>query len=426
MAKQEIQVIKVKDLHLWSENPRDPVDLTTSDFDIIKRAIDENPKEWNLDKLVKEMGKHYDFSEIPTVVFIDGKPIIFDGNRRVAILKYLQDKELYSSLTGKLFLKNGPKELHELFEIPCNVCDKDTALTNIERKHVNNGSWGILQREYFLHQHRGQPKSFFLKLEEQTGLISSRPSLNQGFVKDEVLTEKNLREIGFGIEGEQVVTGYKDEQQKEILEQVGLLIENKEITTRKNRGSLKQTLLENYPDSKKIIIAFDDKKKANAVSHIFEAESDAESSRRTPVSTSSDELFGRKLILEKGPVNALYCGICDVYEKFKDKEQILPIIGMSLRLLLDVAGRKYYESKGNTIAQDDQVSSRFIKEAKNALAQQKKNSTSLTLDFVSDKYSLEAILHKYAHGSIDYSKQTIVQTSKVVADILEYYFKREK
>lgn len=69
--KQEIRQIKVKDLHLWSENPRDPVDIKSTDFDIIRRAIDENSDEWNLDKIIKEMGTHYDFSEIPTVVFIE-------------------------------------------------------------------------------------------------------------------------------------------------------------------------------------------------------------------------------------------------------------------------------------------------------------------------------------------------------------------
>ena len=216
--KQEIRQIKVKDLHLWSENPRDPVDIKSTYVDIIRRAIDENSDEWNLDKIIKEMGTHYDFSEIPTVVFIEEKPIVFDGNRRIAVLKYLQNRELYSSLTGKLFLGDGPKELRELLDIPCNVCDKNTALTNIERKHVNNGSWGTLQREYFLHQHRGRPKSFFLILEEQTGLISNNPSLNQGFVKDEILTDKNLKEIGFSIQGEELVSNYKDEQQiKDIL-----------------------------------------------------------------------------------------------------------------------------------------------------------------------------------------------------------------
>jgi len=433
MAKQEIKNIKVSDLRLWSENPRDPVDPQSVDFDVIEHAIDENPRVWSLDKMVKEMGNHYDFSEIPTVVYLESIPVVFDGNRRVAVLKYLQDKDLYSALSGKLFLNNGPKELRELKEIPCNVCDKDTALTNIERKHVNNGSWGAIQREYFLHQHRGKPKSLFLMLEEQTGLISSNPALNQRFVKDEVLTEKNLKEIGFGIENGRIITGYDEQQQKDVLEQISSLIENKEITTRKSRGSLKQTLLENYPDSEKVIGAFDEKKKTgstNIVSHKFEAGDDVMSSRRTPVGTASDELFGRKLVLEKGPVNALYCGICDVYERFKDKEQVLPIIGMSLRLLLDVAGRLYFEKQGETIAQDDQVSSRFIKDAKKALksglTQKKKNSASLTLDWISDKYSLEAVLHKYAHGNIDYSKQTIVQASLVVADILDHYFKKEK
>ena len=166
MANQDIKNLRVADLHLWSENPRDPLDSKSSDFDIIKQAIDENPEVWNLDRLIKEMGTYYDFSEIPTVVFLNSSPVVFDGNRRVAVLKYLQNKELYSLLTGKLFLGDGPKELRELFEIPCNICDRETALTNIERKHVNSGSWGALQREYFLHQHRGQRKSLFLILEE--------------------------------------------------------------------------------------------------------------------------------------------------------------------------------------------------------------------------------------------------------------------
>src|SRR5258708_4587070 len=102
MAKQEIHSIRVDELRLWSENPRDPIDPKSSDFDVIKRAIDQNPADWNLDKLMREMGNHYDFSEIPTVVYIQQIPVVFDGNRRVAVLKCLQDKKLYSSLSRKL------------------------------------------------------------------------------------------------------------------------------------------------------------------------------------------------------------------------------------------------------------------------------------------------------------------------------------
>jgi len=425
MAKQEIKPIKVKDLHLWSENPRDPVDVSSTDYDIIKRAIDENPNEWNLDKIVKEMGVHYDFSEIPTVVFIEGKPIVFDGNRRVAVLKYLQNRELYSLLTGKLFFSDGPKGLRELLEIPCNVCDRNTALTNIERKHVNNGSWGTLQREYFLHQHRGRPKSLFLLLEEQTGLISNRPSLNQGFVKDEIFTEKNLKEIGFCVQDEELVSNYKDEQQvKDILGKASSLIENKDMTTRKNRGLLKQTLLEKYPESKEVIAGFDAKKTINVVRHKFGSGAD-EFRRRTPTTKQSNTLFGKKLILKNGPVNDLYCGICAIYEKFNGQENVLPIIAMSLRLLLDIAARTYFIDIGDTnAAGKDNAYKNFLKEAKKNLNKQQENSLVLNNEWLSDQRNLDAVLGKYAHGSIVYKQGDILKDSKIVADILEHYFKK--
>jgi len=427
MSKQEIQIIKVRDLHLWSENPRDPVDPVSSDSDIIKRAVDENPKEWNLDKIVKEMGNHYDFSEIPTVVFIDEKPVVFDGNRRVAVLKYLQDRKLYSSLTGKLFLKDGPKELRNLFKIPCNVCDRNTALTNIERKHVNSGSWGTLQREYFLHQHRRQPKSLFLMIEEQTELISGRPLLNQGFVKDEIFTEKNLKEIGFCVQDEEIVSNYEEEQQsKDILDKVVLLIENKEITTRKNRGMLKKTLLEKYPETKETIAAFDDKKTVNVVRCKFSSDDD-EFKRRTPIIKQPNIIFGKKLILEKSPVNDLYCGICAIYEKFDGQENILPIIAMSLRLLLDTAARVYFIDIGNAReAKEDSAYKNFLKEAKKNLNKQQENSLVLNNEWLSDQRNLDAVLGKYAHGNITCKQGDILKDSIIIADILEHYFKKEE
>ena len=387
MAKQEIKKIKVSELRLWSENPRDPIDPKSTDFDVIKRAIDENPSDWNLDKMVKEMGNHYDFSEIPTVVYLGKIPVVFDGNRRVAVLKYLQDKTLYSSLTGKLFpTSDGPKELRELHEIPCNVCDKDTALTNIERKHVSNGSWGTLQREYFLHRHRGQPKSLFLALEEQTKLISTHPALNQGFVKDEVLTEKNLKEIGFGMKGEQLVSSYDDEAQKKLLEQASALVAAKEITTRKNRGSLKQTLLEKYPDSKKMLTAFDSSKKTEVVDHEFKPVT-----RRTPRANGEEPvLFGKKLSLKKGDTNNLYRDVGDLYSYYRNNKAMLSksfcaLIRMSLRLVVESATTKKI---------DDYVNSHF-ETAKKRLTQDQR--TTLAAQEADTAAKLIKLLHVGAH-----------------------------
>ena len=39
---QEIKHIKVSNLHLWTENPRDPIDPNGYDYDIIKKAIEDN------------------------------------------------------------------------------------------------------------------------------------------------------------------------------------------------------------------------------------------------------------------------------------------------------------------------------------------------------------------------------------------------
>ncbi|WP_268125094.1 hypothetical protein [Roseivirga pacifica] len=170
---QKIEEIDVKDLVLWTENPRDPVDATATDQDIADKAWEDRKGKWSLNKLAKEMKTHYDFSELPTVVYHNKKPVVYDGNRRMILAK-LQH--------GHVALKGF--DLTKLpaipTSIPCNVCTKSMALDNVFRKHGDSGSWGPLERDIFLHYHRGQPKSTFLKLEESTGIISSNPLMNQG------------------------------------------------------------------------------------------------------------------------------------------------------------------------------------------------------------------------------------------------------
>jgi hypothetical protein len=73
---QEIKPIAVKDLVLWTENPRDPIDPTGKDEDIAKRALDDELSKWTLAKLAKDMGPDYDFSEIPTVVYLGSRPVV--------------------------------------------------------------------------------------------------------------------------------------------------------------------------------------------------------------------------------------------------------------------------------------------------------------------------------------------------------------
>ena len=53
---QKIENIKVKDLVLWTENPRDPISSSASDSDVIARAVNDPRNKWDLNKLAREMG----------------------------------------------------------------------------------------------------------------------------------------------------------------------------------------------------------------------------------------------------------------------------------------------------------------------------------------------------------------------------------
>jgi hypothetical protein len=425
-SNQKIQPVKINDLYLWTENPRDPVDLDSSDYDIIKRAIQDENSKWDLPKLIKEMGSYYDFSEIPTVVKVNEKFVVYDGNRRIAILKYLQNKQLYFNLGGGLFFNDEPKELRELEEISCNVCDKETALTNIERKHINNGSWKELERDYFLHVHRNVEKSLFLRFDEQTGIISKYPEMNKRFVKDEVLTEKNLAEIGIRLNQEKgLVSNYQEQDIKEIIFKIVSLIENKSITTRENRGELKGPLLEKYPDLKDKLDSFDEKKETNILKIVNDDNGSQKSKRKTPITKDNNILFGKTLSLQSGAVNDLYRAISEIYDRNKFNDAVLPIIGMSLRLIIEVAARVYYRNIGeNEKASNDQACEDFLKEAKKNMEQSHKNSVTLTGDWISSGHNLKAILDKYAHGNITSKRGDILKNSFIVADILEYHFKK--
>lgn len=140
---QQVEYIPLDDLVLWTENPRDPLDGDYTNDDVIRRATDgRNDKQWQLSKLSKEMGDRFDLSELPTVCRIDDGPKyrVYDGNRRV-ILAMLRKAGLTTEGQQQLVPPDFPDP------IPCNVCDEETALENVERKHRGNGSWKQYERE---------------------------------------------------------------------------------------------------------------------------------------------------------------------------------------------------------------------------------------------------------------------------------------
>ncbi len=332
--EQIIRDIDIKDLVLWTENPRDPVDLNASDQDIVDRALVDKSLKWNLPKLAKEMGNYFDQSEIPTVVFVDGKPIVYDGNRRVIIGKIKLGVVEVKGMDAKQ-LPTYPQK------IPCNVCVKKVGLKNVYRKHSDSGSWQPLERDIFLHKHMGDKKSAFLILEEDTGIITTNPHLNQRFVKEEILTEDNLKLMGFHMDKGHIRSVHTNQEGHSILSDISEKIYKKEISTRKRRGQVIDVL---EPGSRQLIDV--NKDKSPHLSKIKFDNKDTDKSQRQSKRTlkKEHEIFGGLLYLKMGIVGDLYRDIVDLYEFYLQRKDTLSqsftgLIRMSLRLLCETAAK---------------------------------------------------------------------------------------
>jgi hypothetical protein len=334
--EQEVKYINIKDLVLWTENPRDPIDANASDQDIVDRAFDDGLLKWTLPKLAKEMGDYYDFSELPTVVYHGKKPVVYDGNRRIILGKIKHGLVTVPSET-RIRIPDFPEE------IPCNVCSKKIALNNVLRKHGDTGSWQPLERDIFLHKFMGEEKSPFLILEEDTGIIGENPHLNQRFVKEEIFRGDILKALGFSFQKGRLNSVHSDEEAFLILNDISKKIGDKEISTRKHRGKIIEVL---EPASQQLI----DQNKNNK-SHLSKIKFDSKKevkkpqrqSKRTP--KSNTEFFGGKLYLRIGEVSNLYRDIVDLYQFYLSKKhelsQTFPgLIRMSLRLLCETAAKE--------------------------------------------------------------------------------------
>ncbi len=224
---QEIKHIPLTELYLWSENPRKPLVSDASNEVIIRDALSDELK-WNLKSLAREMGPVYDLSELPTVVEVDNRFVVFDGNRRVAIAMLSNN---IVNIEHKLKLPACDLVL------PCNLCALKTAVDNIIRKHSENGSWLPLERDLFIEEYKKET-SLFLQFEKQTSAISKHPKLNQGFVKKEVLTDKNLKDIGLIYVGGEFKCNFDYYEQFIVVNDIIKIINTEEKTTRKNRKTI--------------------------------------------------------------------------------------------------------------------------------------------------------------------------------------------
>ena len=247
MPDQEVISIPVSELVLWTENPRDPISHENKNEDIIVRALNnDKDKKWSIRLLSKEMGDFFDYSELPTVVYENDIPIVYDGNRRVIIA--MLKLNLYPNIIyNKFKMPNCPNEL------PCNVTSREMALKSVWRKHAETGSWDSISRAIFLSKFMGEKKSEFLQLNEiLDNLIASTADLNQRFVGEEILINSRLKDIGIKVENGQILSRHSTENTQKLLNEVFNAIISKRLSTRKNRNILLSNILSS--EMKSIVI----------------------------------------------------------------------------------------------------------------------------------------------------------------------------
>lgn len=398
MSSQEIQNIKIEDLVLWTENPRDPISPDSNDQDVADKAFEDTDGRWNLKKLITDMGDYYDYSELPIVVYDKGKPVVYDGNRRILLGKI---KKGFVSVPSEYDLDISKiSEFPD--ELPCNVCSPEIALKSVCRKHSDIGSWDILGRDIFMHKYMHEPKSTFLVVDEYTGLISANVGLNKRFVKDEILTDSVLGQLGFKVEDGVLKSNLSADGQKRVLEDLKEKINNKTLSTRKNRYNVREALDE---ASKRLI----ETSKSNPYVDVsaYDKTQSGPVTPKTPRKTKRTQkrgsvLFGEIIELKVGSVNDLYRDILSIAEyylanKEKLSDKFPALLRMSLRLLVETAAS---EDKKKI----DKYIEAYFDGGKDLLSKDEK--TTLSNNNVT-KSSLSQLLNTGAHNysdSLSYDK----------------------
>lgn len=408
MAKQqEIQYIDLKDLHLWTENPRDPIGVKTNQ-DIADRAISPDGRnKWSIRKLRGSMEKQeqkiYHLNEIPTVARKKGKLVVYDGNRRVLI------GMLIHGIVKAKDWKN-PTNFEFPKRMPCNLCDEKTALAIVDRMHADNGTWKPLERDIFKRKHMRESPSDFLVLEDATKLISLHTHLNVGFVKREIFNATNLHKMGFSTnKGKLKHCHNSNEDAMKVLKKVSEIVEEEEITTRKRRGEIISVLQED--NSIKRILS---KAKSNSNYNLYRGP-DAPKMKQRKTKKKEHELFGGKLNLQKkGDTLEIYEDIRQLYKHFQNKNYYIPwtFIRVGLRLLCESAAKEPNAPKWTKLVRD-----RF-QEAKEKLSKDEK--TTLRSQGIHNKDKLIELLQSGAHNYTAANNQNqAVAISLILGKIIE-------
>ena len=454
--------IPIEKLFLWDENARFPDQYYNSDEKELLRYFLSKPN-FKLKDFIGEIVTDIDLPHLEKIVVWDSseKLIVIEGNRRLAGYKLLANPELVNDIDKKLhsLLLSKKKEINidSNFLLDCLISeDKDQCYRYVDRKHAKgNNQVNWLEPEKVNYSKRRGIESqnskikiaiinYVRKLDLPNEIINE--VLGQGYVTTFfrfVSTGPAKETFGLSTDENGELT-FTDEEFPDKLKVIIHNVLQKEdfegnrVDTRElNKNPEIKTYLENVKseDLPKVNKEIEKSKSTDVFGneHVKLGTRNSQkapiiaSPRKTPSSKENNILFGKSLALMAGKVNDLYRAILNIYDKNEYDSAVLPIIGMSLRLITEVAARVYFDENDPEKSKKDQLYNDFLKIAKKEMSLEKEsvNYLSLTSDWLDGGNNLEGMLAKYAHGNITVSKDGILKNSFIIGEILEYYFKRK-
>lgn len=148
--------------------------------------------------------------------------------------------------------------------------------------------------------------------------------------------------------------------------------------------------------------------------------------RRKPVSHSDDKrMFGCKLRPKGAKSNDLYRAIEWIDQLYltdiNNNAYLLPILGFSLRLMVETVAREYYQAQ----SKDPGVNAfnSFVKEVAKPAIKKKLDASgradmALASEWINEDIPFEGLLHNWAHGVLPVDRSSLVWQSELVALIV--------
>lgn len=177
-------------------------------------------------------------------------------------------------------------------------------------------------------------------------------------------------------------------------------------------------ILDSIPDSTMDVLESEDSEAAqDGANHV----------RRKSVSNSAGKrMFGQTLRPRGTKSNDIYRAIDwidEQYLKHSDNlKHLLPILGFSLRLLVETVAREYFTSIGEE--HKDNSLKPFLKNVAKPMIKAKIDSVgindfTLASEWINGSHNLDATLDKWAHGTLSTDRDSLTRESELVALIIK-------